>query len=295
MNRLEWGLALAVTALWGLNFSVIQAGVQQLHPLALASLRFALCSLPLLLGLRRPAVAPAWVLAYGLCFGAGTWGLMTLALHWGLGPGLAAWLLQAHAFLTPLLAWAWLREPLAPAQRPALVLAAAGFALVVAAQPGPGAAPALLAVAGAAVSISLANLMVRRAGVQAPDVLPLLVWSSPVAAAVLASLLLLQGPGLLPLLRAQLATPAPWVSLAFQAFPVTLWGYAMWNRLIVRHGPGAMAPLGLLVPAWALAFAGLWRGHWPGPIESLGLLLIGLGLAFPAWAKSRAAGLRGRA
>lgn len=282
MNRHEWAIALAITALWGLNFSVIRYGVLHVDPLALAALRFALCATPLLLGLRRPALRARWVLAYGLCFGAGTWGLMTLALHWGLSPGLSAWLLQAHAFVTPLLAWAWLGEPVTSTQRVAMGFTAAGFAVVVAAQPGAGSAPALLAVAGAALSISLANLLVRRARVAAADVLPLLVWSSPVSALVLAAALAWQhGAALVPLLQAQLGDPGPWLSLAFQAFPVTLLGYALWNRLIVRHGPSTMAPLGLLVPVWALAFAGLWQGQWPRPLEGLGLVLIGIGLAGP--------------
>lgn len=228
MNRIEWALALAVTALWGLNFSVIKYGVMHVDPLALAALRFALCAMPLLLGLRRPALQAGWVLVYGLCFGAGTWGLMTLALHWGLAPGLSAWLLQAHAFVTPLLAWVWLREPVTPAQRVAMLFTMAGFGTVVAVQPGHSAAPALLAVAGAAVSISLANLLVRRARVAADDVLPLLVWSSPVSALVLAAALALQhGAGLAPLLQAQLDDLGLWLSLAFQAFPVTLMGYAL--------------------------------------------------------------------
>jgi O-acetylserine/cysteine efflux transporter len=282
MNRHEWAMALAITALWGLNFSVIRYGVLHVDPLALAALRFALCAAPLLVGLRRPALQARWVLVYGLCFGAGTWGLMTLALHLGLSPGLSAWLLQAHAFVTPLLAWVWLGEAVTPAQRVAMGFTAAGFAVVVAAQPGASSAPALLAVAGAAVSISLANLLVRRARVAAADVLPLLVWSSPVSALVLAAALAWQhGAGLVPLLQAQLGDVGPWLSLGFQAFPVTLLGYALWNRLIVRHGPSTMAPLGLLVPVWALVFAGLWQGQWPRPVEAMGLVLIGLGLVGP--------------
>ena len=62
---------------------------------------------------------------------------------------------------------------------------------------------------------------------------------------------------------------------------MTLVGYGLWTRLIVRHSPGAIAPFGLLVPMWALLFAGLWHGQWPGPIEVAGMALIALGLAWP--------------
>lgn len=282
MNRLEWAIALAVTAIWGMNFSVIKYGVAHVDPLALAALRFSLCALPLALGIRRPGIAWHWILIYGLCFGAGTWGLMTLALYWGVAPGLSAWLLQAHAFFTPVLAWVWLREPVTPLQRKAMVLTFVGFITVLAAQDGHGTVLGLVAVGGAALCISITNLLVRRARLASNDALPLLVWSSPVSAVVLfGALSLTQGTEAWTSLAGQLNHAGTWASLAFQAFPVTLIGYALWTRLIVRHGATAMAPLGLLVPMWALVFAGLWQGLWPTPRDTVGLALIALGLAFP--------------
>lgn len=282
MNRIDWPIALAVTAVWGINFSVIKYGLAHVDPLGLAALRFSLCALPIAFGVRRPAIGWPWVVTYGLCFGAGTWGLMTLAIHLGVAPGLSAWLLQAHAFITPLLGWIWLREPVSPRQRLAVLMAMAGFVVVLGAQQGHGGTLGLLAVGGAALSISLANLMVRHTKLTAEDALPLLVWSSPVSAVLLMTGWIgstgIDGMGD-ALLR--LGHLGAWVSLLFQAVPVTLVGYGLWTRLIVRHGPGAIAPFGLLVPMWALLFAGLWHGQWPGPIEVSGMALIALGLAWP--------------
>ena len=48
-------LALSVVAVWGTNFVVIKWGLAELPPFLLATLRFALSSLPFLLFLRPPA------------------------------------------------------------------------------------------------------------------------------------------------------------------------------------------------------------------------------------------------
>jgi len=282
MNRIDWPLALGVTALWGINFSVIKYGLAHVDPLGLAALRFSLCALPIAFGIRRPAIGWPWVVTYGLCFGAGTWGLMTLAIHWGVSPGLSAWLLQAHAFITPLLAWIWLREAASPRQCAAMLIAVAGFVVVLGAQQGQGGVLGLLAVGGAALSISLANLLIRRTALAAQDALPLLVWSSPVSAVLLwAGWVGSTGIDGMGAALVRLGHLGAWASLLFQALPVTLVGYGLWTRLIVRHGPGAIAPFGLLVPMWALLFAGLWHGQWPGPMEVAGMALITLGLAWP--------------
>lgn len=41
-------LAISITAIWGLNFSVIKLGLGTVEPLILAGLRFTLCALGLL-------------------------------------------------------------------------------------------------------------------------------------------------------------------------------------------------------------------------------------------------------
>lgn len=271
-------VALLVAALWGLNFSVIKLGVAELDPFVLAALRFALCAVPLVFVLPRPQVAWRWLVAYGLAFGLGTWGLLMCALRLGLTPGLAAWLLQASAFLTPLLAWAWLREAMGPAQRTGAAVALLGFGGVLAATAGHMPVVGLLLALAAAGSLSLANVMVRRTGVQA--MLGFMVWSCLFAPLPLLALALLQGGWqVLLALPAQLSKPVVLVSLAVQVYPVTLLGYWVWNRLLARYGSATVAPMALLVPVFALVFGGWVFGRWPSAGEWLGMGLIGLGLA----------------
>jgi O-acetylserine/cysteine efflux transporter len=289
MNRTEWLSALLITALWGLNFSFIKLGVAHLDPLLLAGLRFALCALPLMLWVPRPELSWRWLLSYGLAFGVGTWGLMTVALRIGLAPGLAAWLLQASAFLTPLLAMVCLREPLTRRQWQGALLALLGFFGVLGATQGEAPWAGLLAALFAALSLSVANLVVRASG--ARDMLGLMVWASPFAALPLLAVVAAQhGAAPFAALPEQLRHPQALASLLFQVYPVTLLGYWVWNRLLARHGAAAVAPTALMVPVFALAFAGLLFGRWPNVGQWLGIACIALGVAHSAGLfKARAA------
>lgn len=293
MKLSEWLLATFVAAIWGLNFSFIKLGVAHIDPLLLAALRFALATFPLLLWIKRPSIAWRWLAAYGLAFGVGTWGGVTWALRAGLVPGLAAWLLQSSAFLTPLLAWLWLGETMRPRQRRGAAVAGLGFATVLAATVEPASsARGLTLVLLAAASLSLANVIVRRSGARA--MLALMVWSSLFAAPVLLALAI-AGSGLAPLraLPSQLATqPLALLSLAFQVYPSTLFGYWVWNRLIARRGAGTVAPMALLVPVFALGFEVVIFDTRPNPGQSLGIALIaaGLVLATTPWCRPHPAG-----
>ena len=55
MRRADWGWALLVIVIWGVNFVPMKLGLQELSPLLLSATRFCLASLPFLLLIRKPA------------------------------------------------------------------------------------------------------------------------------------------------------------------------------------------------------------------------------------------------
>ena len=63
MRPVHVALAVLVAAIWGLNFVVIEVGLEDFPPLLLSALRYILASLPLLV---IGAAAPA-------CRGSGCW------------------------------------------------------------------------------------------------------------------------------------------------------------------------------------------------------------------------------
>jgi hypothetical protein len=90
MTNIDLSLGIVVTAIWGLNFSVIKIGLISFDPYLLAAIRFASCAVPAFLFVPKPKVAWRYLVAYGLVFGAFLWGLV-YAWHvgWGDIAGLA--------------------------------------------------------------------------------------------------------------------------------------------------------------------------------------------------------------
>lgn len=278
MKTLDFVLAVAVTALWGLNFSFIKLGVAHVDPFVLAGLRFTLTALPLVLLLRRPAVSWRWLAGYGLAFGVGTWGLVTLSLRSGLAPGLAAWLLQSSAFITPLLGMLYLGDAWSRPQRMGAGVAFLGFALVILATGGKASAAGIALVLGAAVALSVANVLIKRSGVKPAEVLAFLAWSSLFAPLPLFGLAYAgAGATAFTSLPQQMGSIALG-SLAFQVYPTTLFGYWVWNSLLARYSAAEVAPVALLVPIFALLFAWLIFGASTTNAQAtgMGLILIGL-------------------
>ena len=69
-----------------------------------------------------------------------------------------------------------------------------------------------------------------------------------------------------------------WISIVFQALVVTLFGYAVWTRLISQHGLSKVTPYSLLVPISGLFFGWLFYGEVLSMIELIGSGLVLLGL-----------------
>ena len=96
-------LAISITAIWGVNFSVIKLGLTNVDPLMLAGIRFTLCALPAIFFIPRPDVQWRYIIGYGLVFGIGLWGVVNLGIKSGLSAGIASLVLQFSAFFTILL------------------------------------------------------------------------------------------------------------------------------------------------------------------------------------------------
>ncbi|HIO97839.1 MAG TPA: hypothetical protein EYG71_07935 [Leucothrix sp.] len=54
MSTKDFGLALLITAILGVNFSVIKIGLSSLDPFTLSGLRFLLCAFPLVFFIKKP-------------------------------------------------------------------------------------------------------------------------------------------------------------------------------------------------------------------------------------------------
>ena len=123
-------LAAMVITIWGVNFMFLKFVLQDLSPMVLGMLRFALVVFPALLWLKRPPVAWRWLVLYGVTISFGQFGLMFAALSLGLPTGLTALILQAQVFITVALAALLWREPIRANHLLGMLTAAAGLLLI---------------------------------------------------------------------------------------------------------------------------------------------------------------------
>lgn len=270
MKPRDIALAVAVAAVWGVNFVVIETGLDHFPPLLFSALRFGLAAFPAVLFIGRPQVPWRWVAAVALILGVVKFSLLFAGMAAGMPAGLSSLVLQSQAIFTMLFATLFLRERPRPVQIAGLAVAGAGVALV-ATRMGAG-LPAFLLVIGAAVAWGLSNVATRKAS--PPDTLRFMVWVSALATGPLIVLsLLIDGPSAdLAALRG-IDTEAI-LALVYIALLSTLGGFGAWGFLIRRYGAATVAPFSMLVPFFGIGSAALILGEPVTPIDVAGGVLV---------------------
>ncbi len=277
MKPVHLAAALLMVLIWGFNFIVIRWGLNDVPPLTLTCLRFALAAFPALLFVARPRT-PWWHLAaYGLFAFALQFAFLFSGMAAGMPTGLASLVIQVQAFFTIGLAALLAHERPRPAQLAGALLAAGGIALVGLHLPGGGTRVGLLLVLAAAASWATANIIVK--GVRG-EPLAVVAWASAFAVLpMLSAALLIDGPD--RMLRAATSLDAlQWLGVAFQAWPTTLLAFGIWAWLLRRYPAALIAPFTLLVPIVGMSCAVWLLGepvHW-WQLAGAALVLGGLAL-----------------
>jgi O-acetylserine/cysteine efflux transporter len=259
MRPVHVALAVLVAAVWGLNFVVIEIGLEDFPPLLLSALRYGLAALPLLVIGGRPGVRWRWVLAVGAAIGVVKFSLLFVGMDVGMPAGLASLVLQLQAFFTIGFAAALLRERPRAVHGAGLVLAAAGLALVAGGLDGLATPAGLALVIAAAAAWGLGNVAIKSAS--PPDALRFMTWICVVPPLPLLALsLAFEGPGRVgdALAGVDLGGVA---AVAYIAFAATSVGWGLWAYLLRAYSAGTVAPFSLLVPVFGLGFAALLLGE----------------------------------
>ncbi|GFM51798.1 EamA family transporter [Pseudomonas capsici] len=270
-------LAILVTALWGLNFSVIKLGLTSVDPFILAGLRFTLCALPAIFFIPKPDVAWRYIIGYGLIFGIGLWGVVNLGIKTGLSAGIASLVLQFSAFFTMLLgAWVF-KETITRYQLAGIGVALCGLSSIIFIADGSVTAAGLVLVLLGAAAWSVTNIINKKAGTK--QVFAFLVWSSAFSPIPLFLLdYLVNGTSGYSALVNQIDHRAV-LSILFQVYPNTLFGYWVWNSLLKQYPVSTVAPLSLLVPIFGMLGSAVIFGESLSPMKIVAVVLIVSGLA----------------
>ncbi|RMR61023.1 putative permease [Pseudomonas cichorii] len=270
-------LAILVTALWGLNFSVIKLGLTSVDPFILAGLRFTLCALPAIFFIPKPDVAWRYIIGYGLIFGIGLWGVVNLGIKTGLSAGIASLVLQFSAFFTMLLgAWVF-KETITRYQLAGIGVALCGLLSIIFIADGSVTATGLILVLFGAAAWSVANIINKKANT--PQVFAFVVWSSAFSPIPLFLLdYIVNGTSGYSALINQIDHRAV-LSILFQVYPNTLFGYWVWNSLLKQYPVSTVAPLSLLVPIFGMLGSVVIFDESLSPMKIVAVGLIVSGLA----------------
>jgi len=264
-----------VVLAWGSNFTAMKLALEELPPLLFVGLRFAIL-LPLLVVLKRPALAWWKILAVGALINMGQFAFLFSALRADATAGLGSLLIQMQAPLTILLAFLVFGERLRAGQVAGLAVALLGVGVFALSAGGNVTRTGLGLIFLAALSWALGNLVLRRVG--AVNMLALFIWASLVPPVpMLALSMALEDPAPFALLAG--LSPRGWLSVAYVAFASTVLGYSLWGLLLSRHPAAAVTPFALLIPVVGLTVSGLVLGERPGPMDWLGGVVILAGLA----------------
>lgn len=294
--QLSWRdalLAMAIVFVWGTNFVVIRLGLNALPPLFFATLRFLFVFFPAVFFLRKPNVPWSNLAIYGAAIGLFQFGILFIAMHGRISPGLASLVVQMQVFFTIGLSMLRTGERIKPHQIAAFALALAGMG-VIASHNGEGATLAGGAlVLVAAMGWAFGNQASREAG--KVNMLAYVVWAALFAVPPLLALsLALEGPAAI-LNGIGQATPVTWAAVVWQSVGNTMFGYACWAWLLSRYPAATVAPMSLLVPVFGFGASAVIL-HEPLPLWKIGAtLLIMAGLAVNLLWRPRKSAIRGGA
>jgi drug/metabolite transporter (DMT)-like permease len=281
-NRQDYGLLLALGAVWGSSFLLIKLAIDTIPPITVAAARIGIGAivLALIVAARRrawPRGRREWLLlfAMGLVGNAVPFSL----INWGetrIDSGLTAILMSSVPLATIMLAPAFVRdEPVTPGKLLGVALGMAGVAVLI----GPGARMGAhgellgeIAVAGAALCYAVNGLVARRL----PPMPVEMIGAGTLLCATFVAL---------PL---SVAADHPWkatpsalslAALALLGVLNTAGGYLLLFRLVVRAGAGFASLNNFLVPLFGVLWGILLLQERPSPRAFAGLLLIFGGLA----------------
>ncbi|WCE28842.1 EamA family transporter [Vibrio sp. SCSIO 43137] len=250
MKRNDLVLAIFVMVIWGFNFSMIKMGITQVHPLLATAARFTLAVIPAIFFIRKPAVAWRYLLGYGLVFGVGIWGMASWSITAGLSSGMSSVLLSSNALISMAVGVFIHKEAASKRKLIGAVAALAALLVLVSATNGNITPLGLMFIMIAAACWTVMGMIVKAS--KTTQAFAFNVWGmlfAPVPLELFA--ITLYGPEIV-WHALEVWDMNTTIAVVFQAYPTTLFGYWVWNRMLIRYPLSITAPLTLLVPVFAL-------------------------------------------
>ncbi|EKO3386450.1 EamA family transporter [Vibrio fluvialis] len=243
-------LIISVMAIWGFNFSMIKLGVSEMDPLLIAAARFFCATFPIIFFVRKPNVQWRYLMAYGLVFGTGIWGMASCSITFGLSSGMASVLLQTDVLTTVLVGVLLYKEVISARMAAGIVVSVVGLVVSIIYTNGNVTLAGVLFIMISAICWPLAGVIVRKSSTRSAFAFN--IWGMLFAPLPLVALSVgMNGWDVLSTTYQQWNSNA-WISVLFQAYPTTVFGYWVWNKMVLKYPMSQLAPMTLLVSVFAL-------------------------------------------
>jgi O-acetylserine/cysteine efflux transporter len=210
--------------------------------------------------------------------------MMSLSMAQGLSAGMASTIIQTSALISSIVGVVYFSERLTKAQIIGFAISSAGLSLIFYIEDGSVTTTGFLLAIVGALSLSLVNFLVKKA--QIKEMFAFIIYSSLFAPVPLLIFALINDEHLSLMNIHSSINSAAISSALIQAYPTTLLGYWVWNKLLTRYPLSVMSPIRLLVPGFGILGSMLFFNESIDNYKAFAIVLVILGVALPLLIKS---------
>lgn len=275
MNSKSIGLSMLVVLIWGISFSVIKLGLDELPPMLFSGLRFLIVAIPAVFIIPFPKTSIWNVLGVGLFLGLLKFSFLFIAMKEDASAGISSLILQAQVIFTIVLSILILKEKISKSRLVGLVFSCIGFSFFIVLENGSTTINGVLMLLLAAFFWSIANLIMQR--MKGVNFFHFMVWVSlipPIPLFILSFFLESRDP--IDLLLS--TSGKAWFSIAYVGYVSTLVAFVIWGWLLRNYPASVITPFALLVPIIGIISSSIILNERLTMIEILGSFIIIVGL-----------------
>lgn len=275
MNFKSIALSLLVILIWGVNFSVIKFGLEELPPLLFSSLRFFIVAIPAVFFIPFPKTSVWNVLGVGVFLGVLKFSFLFIAMKADASAGISSLLLQAQVIFTIILSMFIFKEKVSSSQLIGMIIAFIGFGFFFFSVNINITLLGATLILCAAIFWSISNVIMKQ--IKNVNLLYFIVWVSlipPVPLFIFSYIFETHEP-LTLLLNSSIKT---WASLAYTGYVSTLVAFAIWGWLLKNYNSAVVTPFALIIPVVGIISSNILLNEQLSNIEYIGAILILFGL-----------------
>jgi O-acetylserine/cysteine efflux transporter len=269
-------LAVLVAVTWGLGFVASRWALDELSPVLMTALRFAIAALPCLF-VRRPNVSWTILIAISGTLFLGQFLAQSWAISKGVPVGLTSVIVQSQALFTVSFAALVFGEIPTRLQLTGIGVATIGLLIICGTVGFDFCVGAFTVLLISPICFAIGNLLLRRA--QGVPMFDLFAWLCLVAALPLLVLTLAVDGTRATELALWHLSPTGIFSMLFVGAISTCIAYGLWGRLLRDYTAAQVVPFALLVPFVGAAASSVVFGETFGSLRLAGMLTVIGGVA----------------